>query len=38
MKTWLQTKGSPKSKITKADFSHEKTITELNGTSFSVNK
>jgi len=38
MKTWLRTKGSPKSKITKADFSNEKTITELHGKSFSVNK
>ncbi|CAF5177209.1 unnamed protein product, partial [Rotaria magnacalcarata] len=38
MKTWLRTTGSPKSKITKADFSNEKTITQLNGTSFNVNK
>jgi acylphosphatase len=38
MKTWLRTTGSPKSKITKADFSNEKTITELHGKSFSVNK
>jgi acylphosphatase len=38
MKTWLRTTGSPKSKITKAEFSNEKTITELNGKSFSVDK
>jgi acylphosphatase len=38
MKNWLRTTGSPKSKITKANFSNEKTITELNGKSFSVNK
>ncbi len=38
MKIWLRTKGSPKSKITKAEFSNEKTITQLNGKSFSVNK
>jgi acylphosphatase len=38
MKNWLRTKGSPKSKITKAEFSNEKTITQLNGKSFSVNK
>ncbi len=38
MKSWLQTTGSPKSKITKANFSNEKSITQLNGKSFSVNK
>jgi len=38
MKNWLRTTGSPKSKITKANFSNEKTITELNGKSFIVNK
>ena len=38
MKTWLRTTGSPKSKITKAEFSNEKTITELSGKSFGVNK
>jgi acylphosphatase len=38
MKNWLRTKGSPKSKITKAEFSNEKTITQLSGKSFIVNK
>jgi acylphosphatase len=38
MKNWLRTTGSPKSKITKADFSNEKSISQLNGKSFSVNK
>jgi acylphosphatase len=38
MKNWLQTTGSPKSKITKANFSNEKSVTQLNGTSFSVSK
>lgn len=38
MKTWLKTKGSPKSKITKAEFSNEKSIAQLTATSFSVNK
>ncbi|CAF3338545.1 unnamed protein product [Rotaria sp. Silwood1] len=38
MKNWLRTTGSPKSKITKADFSNEKPITQLNGKSFAVNK
>ncbi|UJR25500.1 hypothetical protein I4U23_006846 [Adineta vaga] len=38
MKSWLRTTGSPKSKITKADFANEKTITELTGKSFDVNK
>ncbi|CAF1460643.1 unnamed protein product [Adineta ricciae] len=38
MKAWLRTTGSPKSKITKADFSNEKTISELSAKSFNVNK
>ena len=38
MKNWLRTTGSPKSKITKAEFSNEKTVTQLNGKSFDVNK
>lgn len=38
MKNWLRTTGSPKSKITKANFSNETTMTQLTGTSFSVNK
>ncbi|CAF0807605.1 unnamed protein product [Rotaria sp. Silwood1] len=37
MKNWLRTTGSPRSKITKADFSNEKPITQLNGKSFAVN-
>ena len=38
MKTWLQTKGSPKSKITKANFSNETTINQVNGQGFNVSK
>ncbi|CAF0758642.1 unnamed protein product [Adineta steineri] len=38
MKTWLKTTGSPKSRISKVNFSNEKTITQLNGKTFSVNK
>jgi acylphosphatase len=38
MKNWLRTTGSPQSKITKADFSNEKTLTQLTGTKFSVSK
>lgn len=38
MKTWLRTKGSPKSKITKAEFANEKSITQLNGKSFIVDR
>lgn len=38
MKNWLRTTGSPKSKITKAEFKNEKTIQELTGKSFIVNK
>ena len=38
MKNWLRTKGSPKSKITKAEFSNEKTITQLTSKTFGVNK
>lgn len=38
MKEWLRTKGSPKSKITKAVFSNETTISQCNGNSFNVNK
>lgn len=38
MKTWLRTTGSPKSKITKAEFANEKPVTQLTGKSFGVNK
>ena len=38
MKNWLQKTGSPKSKITKAEFSNEISITQLSGTTFSVKK
>lgn len=38
MKTWLQTKGSPKSKITKANFTNENSVTQLNGKSFIVDR
>lgn len=38
MKTWLRTTGSPKSKITKANFANEKTVTELTAKAFNVNK
>jgi acylphosphatase len=36
MKSWLRTKGSPKSKIDKATFSNENLITKLNGQDFNV--
>ena len=38
MKTWLKTKGSPKSKITKANFTNETTIDQVNGGGFNVVK
>ena len=38
MKSWLQHKGSPKSKITKANFSNETTITQVNGQGFTVDR
>ena len=38
MKSWLQTTGSPKSKITKAEFTNEKSITQLNDDSFSIKR
>jgi len=38
MKTWLQTKGSPKSKITKANFSNEHSITTLTAKAFDVDR
>ena len=38
MKTWLKTKGSPKSKITKANFTNENSVTQLNGKSFIVDR
>ncbi|XP_020851940.1 acylphosphatase-2 isoform X1 [Phascolarctos cinereus] len=36
MKTWLSKVGSPSSRIDRADFSNEKTISELEYTNFSV--
>ncbi|CAF2855063.1 unnamed protein product [Rotaria sp. Silwood2] len=38
MKIWLQTKGSPKSKITKAEFTNEKPITKLTGNTFDIRR
>ena len=38
MKNWLQKTGSPKSKITKAEFTNEKTITKLTGDTFSIKR
>ena len=38
MKTWLKTKGSPKSKITKANFTNETTISQTSGQGFTVVK
>ena len=38
MKSWLQHKGSPKSKITQANFSNETAITRVNGQGFNVAK
>lgn len=38
MKTWLKTKGSPKSKITKTNFTNETTISEVTGQGFNVVK
>ncbi len=36
MKNWLQTTGSPKSKITKVEFNNEKSITKLTGNTFDI--
>ena len=36
MKHWLRTTGSPKSKITKAEFTNEKTITKLTAKTFEI--
>ncbi|XP_068927809.1 acylphosphatase-2 isoform X1 [Petaurus breviceps papuanus] len=36
MKTWLSKVGSPSSRIDRADFSNEKTISELEYTNFSI--
>ena len=38
MKSWLRTTGSPQSKITKANFSNEKSITQLTGQAFTVTR
>jgi acylphosphatase len=38
MKVWLQTTGSPKSRIMKAEFTNEKAITELNGKTFDIQR
>ncbi|XP_053552819.1 acylphosphatase-1 [Bombina bombina] len=38
MQLWLQTKGSPKSRITKAQFQNERQIVSLEYASFSVRK
>jgi acylphosphatase len=36
MKIWLEKAGSPKSKITKAEFTNEKSITKLTGNTFDI--
>lgn len=38
MKTWLRTKGSPASRIDKAEFKNEKEIQEYNYPSFTVRR
>jgi len=38
MKNWLQTTGSPKSKITKVEFTNEKSITKLTGNTFNIRR
>ncbi|XP_078516039.1 acylphosphatase-1 [Lissotriton helveticus] len=38
MQTWLQKKGSPKSRITRAEFSNERKITKLEHNDFSIVK
>ncbi|EEB17593.1 Acylphosphatase-1, putative [Pediculus humanus corporis] len=38
MKNWLSTKGSPKSKITKAYFSNEQSISEYTQNEFIIKK
>ncbi|KAK1150354.1 acylphosphatase-1-like [Acipenser oxyrinchus oxyrinchus] len=38
MQDWLRNKGSPKSKITKAEFSNEKEIESLEHSDFRINK
>jgi acylphosphatase len=38
MKNWLQTRGSPKSKITKTEFTNEKKISKLTGNTFNIKR
>eukprot|EP00195_Chlamydomonas_chlamydogama_P008950 CAMPEP_0202902780 /NCGR_PEP_ID=MMETSP1392-20130828/17046_1 /ASSEMBLY_ACC=CAM_ASM_000868 /TAXON_ID=225041 /ORGANISM="Chlamydomonas chlamydogama, Strain SAG 11-48b" /LENGTH=96 /DNA_ID=CAMNT_0049589587 /DNA_START=21 /DNA_END=311 /DNA_ORIENTATION=+ len=38
MKVWLSTEGSPKSRIDKAEFADEKTITSVSFASFEVRR
>uniref|UniRef100_A0A8C5QYP7 acylphosphatase n=1 Tax=Leptobrachium leishanense TaxID=445787 RepID=A0A8C5QYP7_9ANUR len=38
MQEWLQTKGSPKSKISKAEFQNERRIPQLEHRTFTVRK
>lgn len=38
MKHWLQQIGSPKSKISKAEFTNEKAITKLTGNTFDIRR
>jgi acylphosphatase len=38
MKNWLQTTGSPRSKITKVQFTNEKSITKLTGNTFDIRR
>jgi hypothetical protein len=38
MKIWLEKTGSPKSKITKVQFTNEKSITKLTGNTFNIKR
>jgi len=38
MKNWLQTTGSPRSKITKVEFTNEKSITKLTKNTFDIRR
>ncbi len=38
MKNWLQTTGSPRSKITKVQFTNEKSIRKLTGNTFDIRR
>ncbi len=38
MKNWLQTTGSPRSKITKVQFTNENSIAKLTGKTFDIRR